>query len=124
MDDLNSFDLDAMMQSGADEEQIDALKKQLALANAMRGNAMNQSGIDMGRVYVAQSPLNILAAGMGGLQAKRAQSKIDALTAQQGAGRKSIIDKLYGRQLRQNDPGMRGLGLPDNALVPMPRGNF
>lgn len=127
MDDLNSFDLDSLMQTGVSEEELQQLMQQMSVANALRGNVQQPEMRGNGRVQTAANPLEFIGAGLQALAAKReaqkAQQRISGLQQAQGAGRKQIADRLYGKQLRQYDPGMQALGLPADALE-MPQGNF
>jgi len=85
----------AMMQTG-DADEIAALKKQMALAQAMRGGNDRVVGLDLSPVGA------LLGKGMKAYKTRQANA----------------MNK------RLSDPGMQSLGLPDDSLVPMPKGSF
>jgi len=80
-------DYGQMQQRDQSESEVEALERQLALATAMRGGG---EGTQAGRVFVAQSPLNVLASAMQGYQVGKLNKKLSAAQERALAARTAL----------------------------------
>jgi hypothetical protein len=115
MDDLQNLseeDIQRLMELGIIPPQLEDLKQQMSLAQAVKDRQTPQ-GTQAGRMYVAASPLEHLAHAMQGIKAgkdiDKARLEQQKLLAQQVAGRGLFFNKYRQPQVDprlQNDVDM------------------
>lgn len=111
----------AILSMGNDPQQYQLMQQQ-KMANLMRDQAMNpnggRAGVQAGRVFVGQSPLNILTSALGAYQARQGQNAVNAgmagIAQRDNAAKAAYLDRLQ-MGLRRNYPD-QGTVLPPDGM--------